>query len=115
MLYTHCQEEFCSLSYRQTTAFYGGTFAHKYIVFEFASAISPVFKLYLIKEFKRLKSEENNREQLEWDAKRFLSKNNLEWLAYAAEECFKRLEEIAKYQLTILNEAEKVRTLPELP
>lgn len=55
---------------------YGGTYAHKDIAFEFASAISPVFKLYLIKEFQRLKEEENNSEQKEWDAKRFLSKNN---------------------------------------
>ena len=39
---------------------YGGTFAHKDIAFEFASAISPVFKLYLIKEFQRLKVEEKN-------------------------------------------------------
>ena len=39
---------------------YGGTYAHKDIAFEFASAISPVFKLYLIKEFQRLKEEENN-------------------------------------------------------
>lgn len=38
---------------------YGGTYAHKDITFEFASAISPVFKLYLIKEFQRLKNEEN--------------------------------------------------------
>lgn len=55
---------------------YGGTFAHKDIAFEFASAISPVFKLYLIKEFQRLKEEESNPKKLEWDAKRFLSKNN---------------------------------------
>ena len=55
---------------------YGGTYAHKDIAFEFASAISPVFKLYLIKEFQRLKEEENNIRKLEWDAKRFLSKNN---------------------------------------
>ena len=55
---------------------YGGTFAHKDIAFEFASAISPVFKLYLIKEFQRLKEEENNSQKIEWDAKRFLSKNN---------------------------------------
>jgi len=53
---------------------YGGTYAHKDIAFEFASAISPVFKLYLIKEFQRLKTEES--ENLEWNAKRFLSKNN---------------------------------------
>ena len=38
---------------------YGGTYAHKDIAFEFASAISPVFKLYLIKDFQRLKEEEN--------------------------------------------------------
>lgn len=55
---------------------YGGTYAHKDIAFEFASAISPVFKLYLIKEFQRLKEGENNLHKVEWDAKRFLSKNN---------------------------------------
>jgi len=55
---------------------YGGTFAHKDIAFEFASAISPVFKLYLIKEFQRLKEEEENPNKIEWNAKRFLSKNN---------------------------------------
>ena len=53
---------------------YGGTYAHKDIAFEFASAISPVFKLYLIKEFERLKElEHQNRE---WDVKRILTKNN---------------------------------------
>ena len=55
---------------------YGGTFAHKDIAFEFASAISPIFKLYLIKEFQRLKQEENDIHKLEWNAKRFLTKNN---------------------------------------
>ena len=55
---------------------YGGTYAHKDIAFEFASAISPVFKLYLIKEFQRLKEAENDAKKIEWDAKRFLSKNN---------------------------------------
>ena len=53
---------------------YGGTYAHKDIAFEFASAISPIFKLYLIKEFQRLKLEESKNS--EWSAKRFLSKNN---------------------------------------
>lgn len=88
---------------------YGGTFAHKDIAFEFASAISPVFKLYLIKEFQRLKEVENDIQKLEWDAKRFLSKNNyliqteavknylipvcnyredLQWLPYAEEASF---------------------------
>jgi len=54
----------------------GGTFAHKDIAFEFASWISAEFKLYLIKEFQRLKLEENERKQLGWDIKRFLVKAN---------------------------------------
>lgn len=53
---------------------YGGTYAHKDIAFEFASAISPVFKLYLIKEFERLKELENSNR--EWDVKRLLTKTN---------------------------------------
>ena len=85
---------------------YGGTYAHKDIAFEFGSAISPVFKLYLLKEYQRLKEDENDRLKLQWDAKRFLSKSNylihtdavkhyvlpqknytknMEWLAYADE------------------------------
>lgn len=85
---------------------YGGTYAHKDIAFEFGSAISPIFKLYLLKEYQRLKDAENDRLQLEWNAKRFLSKSNYlihtdavknyvlpqgnynkntEWLAYADE------------------------------
>ena len=54
----------------------GGTFAHKDIAFEFASWISAEFKLYLIKEFQRLKLDENERLTLGWDAKRFLAKAN---------------------------------------
>ncbi len=54
----------------------GGTFAHKDIAFEFGSWISPSFKLYLIKEFQRLKNEENNRLNLEWNLQRTLSKVN---------------------------------------
>ena len=54
----------------------GGTFAHKDIAFEFASWISAEFKLYLIKEFQRLKTEENERLILGWDVKRQLTKIN---------------------------------------
>lgn len=54
----------------------GGTYAHKDIAFEFASWISPEFKLYLIKEFQRLKEEENVRKSLDWDFKRNLTKIN---------------------------------------
>ena len=54
----------------------GGTYAHKDIAFEFASWISAEFKLYLIKEFQRLKEEEDQSKQLGWDAKRMLTKIN---------------------------------------
>ena len=167
----------------------GGTYAHRDIAFEFASSISPVFKLYLIKEFERLKTLENSNR--EWDVKRILTKNNYiihtdaiknyilpnndyykdrEWLKYAEEadilnvavfnttakkwrelnsnlaktsnvrdyatineltvlsnleshnaelikegkskeERFETLSEIAKYQLNILNNAEKIKLL----
>ncbi|MBX3243345.1 MAG: KilA-N domain-containing protein [Acidobacteria bacterium] len=55
---------------------YGGTFAHKDIALEFASWISIEFKLYIIKEFQRLKNEENDRLKLEWDLQRTISKIN---------------------------------------
>ena len=172
---------------------YGGTYAHKDIAFEFGSAISPVFKLYLLKEYQRLKDDENDRLKLEWSAKRFLSKSNYlihtdavknyvlpksnytkntEWIAYADEadllnvalfgctakawreanpdlsknfnirdfasiaeltvlsnlethnaeliksgiskaERFQSLRKIAEYQLHVLNEAERIKELPE--
>ena len=168
---------------------YCGTYAHKDIAFEFAAAISPMFKLYLIKEFERLKQIEN--QNREWDIKRILTKNNYlihtdaiknyilpnnnyhknkEWLKYAEEadilnvalfnttakewrklnpdlaktsnirdfasineltvlsnleshnaemikegkskeERFEILSQIAKYQLNILNNAEKIKLL----
>lgn len=53
-----------------------GTFAHKDIAFEFATWINPEFKLYLIKEFQRLKEDENQRLSLSWDVKRELAKVN---------------------------------------
>jgi hypothetical protein len=55
---------------------YGGTFAHKDIALEFASWISIEFKLYVIKEFQRLKEEENNQSKLEWNLQRAISKIN---------------------------------------
>ncbi|MCK5040051.1 MAG: KilA-N domain-containing protein [Candidatus Aenigmarchaeota archaeon] len=54
----------------------GGTYAHKDIAFEFASWISSEFKLYLIREFQRLKIEENERKKLGWSLKRDLAKIN---------------------------------------
>lgn len=55
---------------------YGGTYAHRDIAFEFGSWLSPEFKLYLIKEFQRLKDDENNRLSLAWNLNRTLSKLN---------------------------------------
>ena len=55
---------------------HGGTFANKDIAFEFASWVSPGFKLYLIKEFQRLKEDENKRLNLEWNLQRTLAKVN---------------------------------------
>jgi len=55
---------------------YGGTYAHRDIAFEFASWISPEFKLYLITEFQRLKSAEQEKKMLGWDVKRELAKVN---------------------------------------
>ena len=55
---------------------YGGTFAHKDIALEFASWISIEFKLYIIKEFQRLKEDETSQLKLEWNLQRTLSKIN---------------------------------------
>lgn len=55
---------------------YGGTYAHRDIAFEFGSWLSPEFKLYLIKEFQRLKDEESRSQALEWNFQRTLAKVN---------------------------------------
>lgn len=55
---------------------YGGTFAHRDIAFEFATWISAEFKFYFIKEFQRLKADENDRLKLEWNLQRTLAKVN---------------------------------------
>lgn len=59
-----------------TAGRYGGTYAHKDIAFEFGSWLSPEFKLYLIKEFQRLKEDENQRLSLSWNLHRTLAKIN---------------------------------------
>ncbi|MBQ7411260.1 MAG: KilA-N domain-containing protein [Clostridia bacterium] len=54
----------------------GGTFAHKDIAFEFASWLSPEFKLYVITDYQRLKNDESNRLSTEWNIKRLVAKTN---------------------------------------
>ena len=63
-----------AIGLKATAGRYGGTYAHSDIAFEFGMWISPQFKIYLIKEFKRLKEEEQK--QLGWTAKRELAKLN---------------------------------------
>lgn len=61
---------------RATAGRYGGTYAHPDIAFEFGMWISPEFKIYLVKEFRRLKEEENDRLKLDWNLQRTLAKIN---------------------------------------
>jgi len=65
-----------AIGLKATAGRYGGTYAHPDIAFEFGMWISPQFKIYLIKEFQRLKADENNRLQLEWNLQRTISKIN---------------------------------------
>jgi hypothetical protein len=55
---------------------YGGTYAHKDIAFEFASWVSIEFKLYVIREFQRLKEDESDRLKLNWNLQRTLANVN---------------------------------------
>ena len=55
---------------------YGGTFAHSDIAFEFASWISPEFKLYIIKDYQRLKADESHAKAIDWNVKREIAKSN---------------------------------------
>lgn len=65
-----------AIGLRSKSGRYGGTYAHKDIAFEFASWISPEFKLYIIKDYQRLKEDENNRLSLNWNMRRLLTKTN---------------------------------------
>jgi hypothetical protein len=65
-----------AIGLKATAGRYGGTFAHPDIAFEFGMWISPEFKIYLIKEFRRLKDDENDRLKLDWNLQRTLAKIN---------------------------------------
>jgi hypothetical protein len=68
------QEKTNSIGLKATAGRYGGTYAHPDIAFEFGMWISAEFKIYLIKEFQRLKADENDRLKLEWNLQRMLAK-----------------------------------------
>jgi hypothetical protein len=65
-----------AIGLKATPGRYGGTYAHPDIAFEFGMWISPEFKIYLVKEFRRLKEDENRRLSLAWNLNRTLSKLN---------------------------------------
>lgn len=65
-----------AIGLKAKTGRYGGTYAHPDIAFEFGMWISPKFKIFLIKEFQRLKDDENDRLNLEWNLQRTISKIN---------------------------------------
>lgn len=65
-----------AISIRATAGRYGGTYAHKDIAFNFCMWISPVFQLYIVKEYQRLKEVESNMYNLEWDVRRVMTKIN---------------------------------------
>ena len=65
-----------AIGLKATAGRYGGTFAHPDIAFEFGMWISPEFKIYLVKEFRRLKDDENDRLKLGWNLQRTLAKIN---------------------------------------
>jgi hypothetical protein len=85
---------------------YGGTYAHKDIAFEFGTWISPVFKLYLIREFQRLKDEESKLINRDWDYRRFLSKVNYRIQTESIKENLISLSNISKEQSAIIYASE---------
>lgn len=65
-----------SIGLKAKTGRYGGTYAHKDIAFNFGMWISPIFQLYIVKEYQRLKDIESNQYNLEWDVRRLMTKVN---------------------------------------
>ena len=86
---------------------YGGTFAHSDIAFEFASWISAEFKLYIIKDYQRLKTDESSRLSLNWNLKREISKLNYKFHTDAVKEyLIPRLLTTQQISITYANEAD---------
>jgi hypothetical protein len=90
-----------AIGLKATAGRYGGTYAHKDIAFEFGMWISAEFKIYLIKEFQRLKEDENNRLKLGWNLQRTLAKINYRIHTDAIKEKLIP-EELTKAQINII-------------
>ena len=88
---------------------YGGTYAHSDIAFEFASWLSPEFKLYLIKDYQRLKQAESDHLSLDWSARREIAKTNYKIHTDAIKEHLIDTQLPARYtSLTYANEADLI-------
>ena len=94
-----------AMGLKATAGRYGGTYAHKDIAFEFGMWISAEFKIYLIKEFQRLKDDENNRLKLEWNLQRTLAKVNYHIHTDAIRETLIPLE-LNNYQISFIYASE---------
>ena len=96
-----------AIGLKATAGRYGGTYAHPDIAFEFGMWISPKFKIYLIKEFQRLKSNEHDKLKLEWNLQRTLAKVNYKIHADAIKDNLIP-NEITKQQINLVyaNEAD---------
>lgn len=90
------------------TGRYGGTYAHKDIAFEFGLWISPQFKLYLIKEFQRLKEQEAQTNSIDWQIKRELAKVNYRLQTDAVQMHLLDNVPKAKHGLIYANEADVI-------
>ncbi|OGT06635.1 MAG: DNA-binding protein [Gammaproteobacteria bacterium GWF2_41_13] len=95
-----------AIGIRAAAGRYGGTYAHKDIAFEFGTWISPEFKLYLIKEFQRLKVQENDKLLLGWDAKRMLTKINYKIHADAIKEKIILPQKLSEKETSIIYASE---------
>ena len=95
---------------------YGGTYAHSDIAFEFASWVSAEFKLYIIKDYKRLKSDENSKLSLGWNLNREIAKLNYRIHTDAIKEMSERLVLLRKLALRQMQTMEKlnISSLPRL-
>lgn len=96
-----------AIGLKATAGRYGGTYAHPDIAFEFGMWISPQFKIYLIREFQRLKEDENDQLKLEWNLQRTLAKVNYHIHTDAIKETLIP-QEITRYQASLVyaNEAD---------
>ncbi len=99
----------------------GGTFAHPDIALEFASWIDSAFKLYLIKEFERLKQNESYQSKIDWSVRRELAKTNYKIHTDSIKQNIiptltekQKLNEIAKKQYSILQDSEGIRNIEAL-